>query len=149
MAFSNYINLLENLKKNTKSLWGKMTPQHMVEHLILAVQSSNGKLSIEELMTPPEKLDIMKRFLMSSRALPQNFVNTVIGEGLKSLIYKDLETAKLKLNEELEDFEKYFQENPESRPTNATFGPLNKEEWIQFHTKHFTHHLKQVGLIKE
>ena len=33
-----YLNILKNLAKDAKPLWGKMTPQHMIEHLILAVK---------------------------------------------------------------------------------------------------------------
>lgn len=37
---------LSKLNKDTKQLWGKMSAQHMIEHLILAVRTSNGKLNI-------------------------------------------------------------------------------------------------------
>ena len=147
MAFSNYINLLTDLSTETKAIWGTMTPQLMVEHLVLAVQSSNGKYPINEFITPPEKLNVMKRFLLSSRPLPRNFTNTIIGEGLKPLVYSDLDSAKEELLKEINDFHKYFEAIPEAKPINATFGPLNYEEWIVFHNKHFTHHLTQFGLL--
>jgi oxepin-CoA hydrolase/3-oxo-5,6-dehydrosuberyl-CoA semialdehyde dehydrogenase len=124
-----------------------MSAQHMVEHLILAVQSSNGNFILNEFITPPEKLNVMKRFLLSNRPLPKNFTNTIIGEGLKPLIYSNLEIAKHKLLEEINNFEEYFKKNSEAKPINATFGPLNYKEWIAFHNKHFTHHLTQFGLI--
>lgn len=147
MAFSNYINVLNNLSKDTKPNWGIMTAQHMVEHLVLAVQSSNGNFAFNEFITPPEKVPTLKRFMFSSRPFPKNFVNTVIGEGLKPIMFSDLDTAKKKLIEEINNFEEYFKTNPEAKPINATFGPLNYEEWIVFHNKHFTHHFNQFGLI--
>ena len=138
---------LNYLTESSKPMWGIMTPQHMVEHLIQAVQLSNGKLTNNECMNPPEKLKVLKRFLLSPRPLPKNFVNTVIGPELKPLINNSLADAIKKLNDELDHIENYFTKNPEAKPINPTFGPLNKEEWIKFHIKHFNHHFEQFGLM--
>ncbi|MDX1699128.1 MAG: DUF1569 domain-containing protein, partial [Melioribacteraceae bacterium] len=86
--------------------------------------------------------------LMSNRPLPKNFVNSVVGEGLKPLILPSFNAAVNKLFEEIEKFENYFEENPNNKPINATFGPLDKTEWVQFHKKHFKHHFEQFGLLK-
>jgi hypothetical protein len=43
----------------------------------------------------------------------------------------------------------FNEEKKEALPINPTFGPLNKEEWLQFHKKHLTHHFTQLGLIEE
>ncbi|MDP3683019.1 MAG: hypothetical protein Q8S01_03720, partial [Ignavibacteria bacterium] len=72
--------LLGKLMDETKPLWGKMSAQHMIEHLILAVKTSNGKLTIG-CFNPPEKIPALKRFLMSARPLPKEFVNPLIGSG--------------------------------------------------------------------
>ena len=123
-----------------------MSPQHMIEHLIMAVQMSNGKLKLE-CFNPEEKLPALKRFLMSSRPLPKLFINPVIGPDLLPLKYSNLDEAKAKLKEEIEDYFRYFEKNPDAKPVNVTFGELNREEWDTFHKKHFTHHLSQFGLI--
>lgn len=138
---------LDKLTVDSKPLWGKMTPQHMVEHLILAVRMSNGNLAVE-CFNPPDKIQTLKRFLLSGRPLPQNFINPLIGENLLPLVFKSLEIAKLELISELELYREFFRNNPEQQPINATFGPLNKDEWHIFHTKHFEHHLKQFNLIE-
>ncbi len=104
------IKLLVNLRSDTKQLWGKMSAQHMVEHLILAVRTSNGKLNIG-CFNPPEKIPTLKRFLMSRRPLPKEFINPLIGEGLLPLEYENLEEAKLVLEKELEDYYKDFMKN--------------------------------------
>ena len=142
----NYLTLLNKLDPQQKPLWGKMTPQHMVEHLILAVQMSNGKLKLE-CFNPPEKIPTLKRFLMSNRPMPKGFVNPVIGPDNLPLNYSSLDESKKKLEEEIEDYYRLFEENPDVRPVNVTFGELNKEEWDVFHKKHFTHHLSQFGLL--
>jgi oxepin-CoA hydrolase/3-oxo-5,6-dehydrosuberyl-CoA semialdehyde dehydrogenase len=99
--FIQFLTKINNLKPETKPQWGKMTAQHMVEHLITAVQISNGKVHFN-CFNPPEKLPALRRF---------------------------------------------FESNPDAKPTNVTFGELNKAEWDQFHKKHFTHHLTQFNLL--
>jgi len=118
------LNTLSNLNEDKKPLWGKMTPQHMVEHLILAVKMGNGKLVVE-CFNPPEKLPVLKRFLMSDKPMPKLFINPLIGEGLLPLKYSSLKEAKMELKAEIEDYQKYFEENPDSVLVNATFGELN------------------------
>ena len=39
-----YIELLKKLTPDKKPEWGIMSAQHMIEHILLAVQMSNGKL---------------------------------------------------------------------------------------------------------
>ena len=141
-----YYTKLSLLNKDAKAHWGKMSPQHMVEHLILAVQMSNGKLKLD-CFYPPEKNPSLKRFLMSSRPMPKLFVNPVVGKDLRPLKYSSLEEAIEKLKNEIDNYVLFFENNPEAKPVNITFGELNKEEWNVFHKKHFTHHLSQFGLL--
>ena len=141
-----YINLITQLNADTSPKWGKMSAQHMVEHLILAVQNGNGKLKLE-CFNPPEKLPVLKRYLLSSRPLPQGFVNPYIGDDLKPLKFTNLEESINELKNEVEDYYSFFESDPDATITNITFGPLNKSEWEVFHDKHFTHHLTQFGLF--
>ena len=141
-----YLTILEQLEPHQKPAWGKMTPQHMVEHLILAVQMGNGKLKLN-CINPPEKLPTLKRFLLSDRPLPKGFVNPAIGADNLPLKCPDIDRARDKLKKEVENYYKYFKTNPDAKPVNVTFGELNKEEWDVFHQKHFTHHLSQFGLM--
>lgn len=138
--------MLSLLNKDTKALWGKMSPQHMVEHLILAVKMSNGKLKLE-CINPPERIPTLKRFLMSSRPMPKLFVSPVIGADLRPLECSSLEEAMGRLKKEIDDYVIFFENNPGAKTVNVTFGELNKEEWDVFHKKHFTHHLSQFGLL--
>ncbi len=146
MITNNYLKLLKKLDPQKKPLWGKMTPQHMVEHLILAVQMSNRKLKLK-CFNPPEKIPSLKRFLMSSKPLPKLFVNPLIGDNLLPLEYSSIEEALEKLKTEIDDYVKFFDNNPSAKAVNVTFGELNREEWDVFHKKHFTHHLAQFGLL--
>jgi len=137
--------LLKSLNAQTLPLWGKMSPQHMVEHLILAVQMSNGKLRVEN-KADVSKLPTLKRFLLSSRPLPKEFVNPLIGKNLLPLIFSSMVEAVQHLTIEVKDYLSYFSSNPDAVLINATFGPLNFSEWEIFHQKHFRHHFAQFGL---
>jgi hypothetical protein len=141
----NKLRLFDNLNPDTKQLWGKMSAQHMVEHLIFAVRTSNGKLNVG-CFNLPEKWPVLKKFLMSSRPLPKEFLNPIIGENLLPLDYENLSAAKRMLTIEIEAYYNYFEENPDGTLLNPTFGELNKDEWDIFHEKHFTHHLAQFGI---
>ena len=143
------INIYENIHKLTpgqKPVWGKMTPQHMVEHLYLAVKFSYGKLKVS-CSTPEDKLPVMKRFLKSDKPLPQNFVSPVFGESLTQLIFPSIEISKQKLLDEINSYYKFYEQNPDAKSMNPTFGELNFEEWEIFHRKHFTHHFTQFSLL--
>ena len=145
--FNQFLKQLETLNKDDKPLWGKMTPQHMVEHLILSVKMSNGKINLE-CFNPVEKIPALNRFLMSSRPLPKLFINPVIGSELFHLEYSSLEEAKKALKEEIDNYYSFFKGNPYAKTVNVTFGELNKEEWDVFHKKHFEHHLSQYCLLE-
>ncbi len=140
---------LDFLDANKKPLWGIMTPQHMVEHLISSIKISNGKNVVRNASIDEKRIPVLKKFLMSNRPLPKNFTNPLQGEGLIELEYSSLEKAIEALKNEILDYENYFMQNPDSVFINPSFGELNKQEWDMFHKKHFTHHLSQFGLLNE
>lgn len=145
-SLNDFLEPLKKLEPDANPLWGKMTSQHMVEHLILSVKMSCGKLNVE-CFSPKEKLSVLKKILMSDRPLPRNFVNPIIGESLLPLEHESLEKSKMTLAAEIKNYYDFFDENPDAVFINPTFGELNKLEWDIFHQKHFTHHLSQFGLI--
>ena len=144
--FDQVLKNLENLKVNEKPLWGKMTPQHMVEHLVLAVQISNGNLAVK-CITQPETLPPLKRFLLGDRPLPKEYINPYIGPDLLPLKYSDVQVARSELEIEINNYVQFFKKNPDIKTVHVTFGELNKEEWDKFHLKHFRHHLEQFNLL--
>jgi len=139
------IDSLHQLKPDKNPLWGKMTPQHMVEHLVISVKMSNGKL-ILKCFNPPEKIPALKRFLLSSKPLPKLFENPALGKELSDLEYSSLDEAITILKLEIDDYNTFFSNNPDEKPVNVTFGELSKSEWDFFHQKHFRHHLSQFGI---
>ena len=74
----------------------------------------------------------IKKFLLSSRPLPKDFLNPIIGENLLPLEFENLDSAIKVLTYEVEDYYNYFEENPGALLLNPTFGELNKDEWDVF-----------------
>lgn len=137
---------LDKLTKDTNPQWGSMTAQKMIEHLVNTFKIASGKLSVP-CFSEEKKLPVLKKILMSERPLPRGFnspANKLVPQNYE---YKNIEEAKTDLRNQINDYYKYFEENPDATLVNPTFGELNKEEWEQFHKKHLTHHLTQFGVI--
>ena len=146
--FEEFVERLNRLKNDSQPIWGKMSAQHMVEHLIQAVRMSDGKL-IVKCYSPEDRLPTLKKILMSDRPLPRNFINPILGDSLPDLEFDSLETAKSKFFREIIEFFEYYDKNPGAVFINTIFGELNKDEWMQFHQKHFAHHFNQFGLMDD
>lgn len=141
----NITSALEQLTVDSKPIWGKMSAQHMVEHLILTFRISSGIKEVE-IVTDDRLLPIQKRFLLGSKSLPKLFINPIIGENLLPLEFDSLETANEELINSLNKYEEHFIINSDSTPAHPVFGLLNKTEWDVFHNKHFEHHFSQFGI---
>jgi hypothetical protein len=144
--FDQFLKNLNRISADQKPLWGKMTAQHMVEHLILALQMSNGKLNAK-CISQPETLPPLKRFLLGDRPFPKEYINPYIGPNLLPLKFPDLNKARSELEKEISNYENFFETNPDTKTVHVTFGELGKQEWDRFHSKHFTHHLEQFDLL--
>ncbi|KIO75056.1 hypothetical protein TH53_22635 [Pedobacter lusitanus] len=135
--------LFFQLNANSVPVWGKMRPQQMVEHLIDQVQYTNGK-KIPYCEVPEEQALLAKQAnIYTDLEIPRN---VMFGEISDKLIYPDLSTAIHQLIIELADFDQYFRK-PGSMAIHGGFGPMNYDEWIIWHSKHFKHHLKQFDLL--
>lgn len=139
---------ISSLDEDTKPLWGEMTAQHMVEHLMFSFRMATDRLDVE-CRTPDEKLDRMQAFLNLNRAMPKGFTNPVTGKKLLDHQFADMARAKEALEKEVQYFLSYYKENPKATHTNPMFGQLDAEGWMKFHFKHCFHHLSQFGLIEE
>jgi hypothetical protein len=135
--------LLKKLKADTTPRWGTLHAQRMIEHLVDQVDYSNGNLPSYLDIDPQEAEKLKRSRVLSDFMLPQNAKGPDIPTQLK---YQNLSTAIDALNRALDDFEKYFL-TKERTTIHGGFGPMNKDEWIIWHGKHFTHHFTQFGLI--
>ena len=134
--------LLLSLDPETIPLWGKMKPQQMVEHLVEEVKWTNGKKIAKCDKSPEEAEKSKQRMVYTDTEISKNIFLEELPE---RYAFADIPIAVDHLMEELEDFDWYFKE-PGVTSVHGGFGPLNHEEWVIYHGKHFTHHLKQFGL---
>jgi hypothetical protein len=143
----NIFQLLKTLTPQTQPAWGKMTPQHVVEHLTFSISISNGKGPQKQYTQPEEAEALKERMIYSEMEMPQGIKNPILGEDLPVLKCKDIETAIEQLKIELNDFDQLYKTNPEAKMIQPRMGPMDHKEWTVLHNKHFTHHFKQFGLI--
>lgn len=136
---------ISKLSTNDQPHWGQMTAQHMLEHLIVVTKLSYGTIP-GKVLTPESEWESRKVFLNNHDPFPRNFQNPALPKEPRPLHYPSFEAAQQKLLTELDRFDAYWDNNPESILPHPIFGPLNQQEWRQFHRKHFTHHLAQFGL---
>jgi Protein of unknown function (DUF1569) len=137
--------LLSILQPQTPALWGRMNAQNMIEHLVEAVEYTNGK-RVAELQVPVDMADKQRKDLVSSDFVIPNDVAGYLPDATKAKRFKDLSTAIDELNNELDTFETFFKTEG-ATAIHFEFGPMNHREWIIWHGKHFTHHFKQFGLL--
>jgi hypothetical protein len=139
--------LLKKLTPETQPLWGKMTAQHVVEHLAFAVSISNGKGPQKQYTQPEEGEAIKGRIIYTEMDLPQGIKNPILGDELPVLKFADIPAAINQLKIELEDFDQFYQTNPDAKKIQPRMGPMDHKEWTILHNKHIAHHFRQFGLI--
>jgi oxepin-CoA hydrolase/3-oxo-5,6-dehydrosuberyl-CoA semialdehyde dehydrogenase len=147
LFFNQYLNeCIARLDENTPPIWGKMTPQNMIEHLVWAFECSTGILEVP-CRTPEHLLEHAKRFLHDNRPTPHDFKNPLLGENPLPLRFHSFVDAKSALAKEVNRFVDHFHEQPDAVHVHPVFGPLGAEAWQRSHFKHCYHHFQQFGLI--
>ncbi len=138
---------LDRLKEETQPLWGILSAQHMVEHLEFFLQMAMGKVETD-IATPDKHLEKVQASLYNYEPMPKEYQQPLLSKGAtEDLRYTNLEEAKLALLKAYDDFESYYDANPEVQNPNTVFGMLDKELWDLLNRKHFNHHFQQFGLL--
>ena len=138
---------LQRLDPATPPHWGKMNVQQMIEHYAGdALRNASGRLKIDHIMTPPEKLERMREFMMSNKPFKEDTKNPLMAEEPAPTRYKTVQAAISGLQQELIYFFEAFEKNPELVTRNPFFGDLNFEQNVQLLFKHALHHLRQFGV---
>ncbi len=140
--------LIMTLQATDLPKWGKMTAQHMVEHLSLSLAIANGKIKVAEFITAEDRLPIMKRFVLSDTPFRENTKSPALSDDLPALKYANIDEAKAIFNKALQAFFAVYEADPNLIIRNPIFGDLNYEEQVALSTKHITHHFNQFGLTK-
>jgi hypothetical protein len=146
----NPLNLtFQQLEANTLPKWGRMTAQHMIQHLSDSVRNSNGKV-LATVTQDAEKLARNKAFMLTDRPFPKNIgANPENPSPLPALRHDSLADAIAELLGEVEDYKTHHLVDRGNTYAHSVFGNLDKAEWDHFHDKHFKHHLAQFGLLED
>src|SRR5262245_50229511 len=106
------IRYLQQLDPATPPRWGKMNVQQMIEHFTEdAVRVANGHREFDTIITPPEKLQRMRDFIMSDKPFKENTKNPLLNEEPSPLRYKTIQAAIGALQQELIYFFEAFEKN--------------------------------------
>ncbi len=140
------IPLLRNADPSTKPKWGKMSFQHMVEHMVLVMKNANGKLKAE-MKTPPDKIQAFQDFIRSDKVFRENTKSPAFPEEPLPLRFGSVEEGINKLETEIKDFFNVYEATPGLKITNPVFGDLDYELAVELLYKHAQHHLKQFDLL--
>lgn len=138
---------LRSADPSTPPKWGKMSFQHMVEHMVLVMKNANGKLKTTEMKTPADQVPAFQQFIMSDKAFRENTKSPAFPEEPLPLRFETVEQGINKLETEISDFFNVYNETQGLKITNPVFGDLDYEHAVTLLYKHANHHLKQFGLI--
>lgn len=143
-----WVRYLQQLNPHTPPRWGKMSVQHMIEHMVMdTLPVASGRLLIQKIMVTPEQLMKMRTFLMTDKPFKENLRNPLLPEQPRPLRYNTVQAAISALQEELIYFFNVFENDPSRITRNPFFGDLNFEENVQLLYKHALHHLRQFGVV--
>jgi oxepin-CoA hydrolase/3-oxo-5,6-dehydrosuberyl-CoA semialdehyde dehydrogenase len=137
---------IAKLRENTIAQFGKMSPQHMIEHLAITFKISYEKIKLQDFEPTERQLAQKNALIHTDLEFPKGIKAPGLEDRLLDLRYSDLETAKEELLKSIDDYNKYFLINPKKLTTHPRFGKLTHEEWEKFHVKHIKHHLSQFNL---
>ncbi|MGZ4064635.1 MAG: DUF1569 domain-containing protein [Bacteroidia bacterium] len=138
---------LLRLKADAAPNWGRMSPQHVIEHLSTGLKVSTGKLTVKHYLTLEEAEELKKKIIFSDAEIPQGIKNPTLGDEPPALRHASLAEALNELYDEIDHFNAYYKTHPQQLHTHPRMGQLGHAEWLIFHNKHFTHHFKQYSLI--
>ncbi|MEZ4687569.1 MAG: DUF1569 domain-containing protein [Bacteroidia bacterium] len=139
--------LIDKVQENSQPRWGKMTAQHMLEHLSGVNYLALGKITAK-LEIPEEQVPRAQAWLASDKMFRKNIRLDALPEEPSPLRFADIEEAKSKAKGTLQRFKSHFDQQPEFKAMHPAFGMLTRDQWEQFLYKHYRHHLAQFGIIE-
>jgi hypothetical protein len=137
--------IFDKLTETTPPLWGTMSSQRMVEHLVDVIRIATGE-NPQALLIDVEKLPSMLRFLASDKPMARD-IQVPFATSEMPLRHEEIELAIDEYIDVYLAFEELYESNPELTNVHPFYGPLNFEQWKRLHAKHLTHHFNQFGLI--
>ncbi|WP_439882139.1 DUF1569 domain-containing protein [Pontibacter sp. MBLB2868] len=137
------IRRINNLRPETKQLWGKMSVAQMLAHLnvtyemVYEEKHPRPNAFVKFILRKLVKNKVVNEtpFKQNGRTAPQFIINND----------KDFETEKSRLISYIQKTQQLGQSHFEGQESHS-FGPLTSREWNNMFYKHLDHHLKQFGV---
>ena len=146
--FKSVPKLLEGLTADLKPAFGVMTPQHMLEHLIWVTKSSIKDFGpAPDRSELPDKVLKFMHFVESGKPM-KHIHKDVTAADLNDLRLESLEAAKKGVEEAIDRLINDYNTRGDKPYFNPMMGVISKEHMIDFHMRHYVHHLEsQYGLV--
>ncbi len=142
------ISYVQRLKPTNKPHFGIMSSQHMVEHLGMLLVISTKKNDLGNRISAEQKVASKSKILAPYFVFPKHHPMVDIPQGkLLPLKFNSLEESIEALKKAVVNFFITYSVTPELKINHPLLGELNYSEWLQFHTLHCEHHLKQFGMM--
>jgi hypothetical protein len=137
--------IFDKLTETTPALWGTMSSQRMVEHLVDVIRIATGE-NPQDLLMEEEKIPSMLRFLDSDKPMARD-IQVPFATKEMPLRNEELALAIDEYTEAWISLEELFETNPAYTSVHPYYGSLNFDQWKRLHAKHLTHHFNQFGLL--
>ena len=141
-----FLSILSRLDESKSPLWGEMSAKRMVEHLTDGINMSMG-IGDFQLEIPEDRVSKMVLFLESDKPMAQN-IKVSFAKQDTPLRNSDLDDAIDEFTLAWVDFEELYENKVDFTALHPYYGSLHFEQWKRLHSKHFTHHFNQFGLIQ-
>ena len=135
---------LSNLKEDTLPKFGLMTPQHMVEHLILMTKMA-VRIYGDAPESPTEGQLKFKKFIEKGAQFQYRPSDKTAAD-LPKLKYGSLQEALDNYPQGINGFYAHYEADPKFISFNVFQGKLGFEDLEFLHFRHFKYHLEQFGL---
>lgn len=141
-----FIPHLKNLDPQAKGSWGKMNVHQMVEHMSYAFRLANGRIQVEKILTPEDKIPRMQAFVLSENPFKENTPNALLPDDPIPIVHPDYADALGELKNEISEFFRVYDAQENLKIRNPFFGDLDRELNVSLLYKHALHHLRQFGI---
>jgi len=140
--------LLKALQADAEPIFGLMTAQHMVEHLVWVTKSS-----LKQVGEPPaEPLDshhYFRKFLSKGAKFKHRPKEGKTRDDLPKLKYNNLAEAVAEVPNAISRIYSTFADNPDYKSYNAMMGQFDFNDHELFNYEHYKWHLYQFGLLED
>ncbi len=141
-----YLPLIKSLDAQSMRKWGKMNVHQMIEHMAAAFRMGSKRDIYTSILTPDERIQKMQAFVLSDTPFKENTKNILLPDEPLPYTSELIEESIKDLQNEVEYFFTFWNENPEITVRNPFFGDLDYAHWIGLLYKHAWHHLNQFGI---